>query len=254
MLFHIVSLLREALFPRNYRPCDFSMYVCLASSSVIVKEIWWRHQAHTLNDGEHGHAIAPFCLPHECQRPDVTRRGGWIPLRLSPRLSVSPDMLQEATITGVQRTRRIANLPGHLARLTLFKQVPRRLVSCLVKWLTFWFNQHPRLPDELDHYQKCTGSAVSLTCQSQTHLLIYLLHSHERSIVTLCGLKVVCPWCFVKLGWAPGTSIILSPTHIILKTHNGGLEKKNKHGIPSVSLLNMGYNLLSVEDDSTTMF
>lgn len=77
----------------------------------------------------------------------------------------------------VQRPRSIANLPGHLARLTLFKQVPRRLVSCLVKWLTFWFNQHPRLPDELDHYQKCTGSAMSLTCQNQTHLLIYLLHS-----------------------------------------------------------------------------
>lgn len=77
----------------------------------------------------------------------------------------------------VRRTRRAANLPGHLARLMLFKQVPRRLVSCLVKWLTFWFNQHPRLPDELDHYQKCTGSAMSLTCQNQTRLLIYLLHS-----------------------------------------------------------------------------
>lgn len=80
-------------------------------------------------------------------------------------------------VRGVQRTYSIANLPGHLAQLTLFKQVPRRLVSCLVKWLTFWFNQHPRLPDELDHYQKCTGSAMSLTCQNQTHLLIYLLHS-----------------------------------------------------------------------------
>ncbi len=80
-------------------------------------------------------------------------------------------------VRGVQRTRGTANLPGHLALLTLFKQVPRRLVSCLVKWLTFWFNQHPRLPDELDHYQKCTGSAMSLTCQNQTHLLIYLSHS-----------------------------------------------------------------------------
>lgn len=80
-------------------------------------------------------------------------------------------------VRGVQRTRSIANLHGHLARLTLFKQVPRQLVSCLVKWLTFWFNQHPCLPDELDHYQKCTGSAMSLTCQHQTHLLIYLWHA-----------------------------------------------------------------------------
>lgn len=37
----------------------------------------------------------------------------------------------------VQRTRHIANLPGHLARLALFKQVPRRFVSRLVKCLTF---------------------------------------------------------------------------------------------------------------------
>lgn len=62
---------------------------------------------------------------------------GFLYVSLPVCLSVSPDMLQEATITGVQRTRRVANLPGHLARLTLFKQVPRRLVSCLVKWLTF---------------------------------------------------------------------------------------------------------------------
>lgn len=37
----------------------------------------------------------------------------------------------------VQRTRHIANLPGHLARLMLFKQVPRWFVSRLVKCLTF---------------------------------------------------------------------------------------------------------------------
>lgn len=129
----------------------------------------------------------------ECQRADVTlrenRRSGprWIPSRLSPSLthSLSFSVCMSVCLSGhvvgsddngavrrVQRTRGIANLPGHLARLTLFKQVPRRLVSCLVKWLTFWFNQHPRLPDELDHYQKCTGSAMSLTCQNQTHLLI----------------------------------------------------------------------------------
>lgn len=61
-------------------------------------------------------------------------------LSLSVCLSaaVSPDMLYESDGNrAVRRTRRAANLPGHLARLTLFKQVPRRLVSCLVKWLTF---------------------------------------------------------------------------------------------------------------------
>lgn len=77
----------------------------------------------------------------ECQRADVTmrenRRGGprWIlPVCLSGRVVPSDG---NRAVRGVQRTRRAANLPGHLARLMLFKQVPRRLVSCLVKWLTF---------------------------------------------------------------------------------------------------------------------
>lgn len=74
--------------------------------------------------------------------PRASRRGGplWIPSRPSARLSVSPGLLyrvMEVTETGLQRTRHIANLPGHLARLALFKQVPRQFVSRLVKCLTF---------------------------------------------------------------------------------------------------------------------
>lgn len=200
-------------------------------------------------------SVYPACQQGGCHAggEESRRRRSSVDACLSACLSVSVDMLSGVKVTGqrrwvegwggwrgrvVRRTRRAANLPGHLARLTLFKQVPRRLVSCLVKWLTFWFNQHPRLPDELDHYQKCTGSAMSLTCQNQTRLLIYLLHSPwERSIVALCGLKVACPWCFVKLGWVPGTSLILSLARIILETQNGGPRKKNKHGIPA-SILN----------------
>ncbi len=171
--------------PHNYRACDFSTYVCLASSSVIVKEIWWRHQPH-VSEGEHGHAITPFCLPWVSEgwcHPEREQKR-WASVDSSTSVCLSACLSghvvgndDNRATRGVQRPCRIANLPGHLARLTLFKQVPRRLVSCLVKWLTFWFNQHPRLPDELDHYQKCTGSAMSLTCQNQTHLLIYLLHS-----------------------------------------------------------------------------
>lgn len=52
----------------------------------------------------------------------------------------------------------------------------------------------------------------------------------------MCGLKVACPWHVVKLGWTPETSLIWSPNLIILKTHNGGPEKKNKHSTPSASL------------------
>lgn len=224
-----------------------------------------------MSEGEHGPAIiitlvftqsvTGLMSPWERTEEVGPRR---IPPRLYPsvcvRLSLSGHVMGNDDNTGrgwlraVQRPHSIGNLPGHLAWLTLFKQVPRRLVSCLVKWLTFWFNQHPRLPDELDHYQKCTGCAMSLTCQNPTHLLIYLLHS-SWSIVAVCRLKVACPWCVVKLGWAPETSIIWSPTHIILKTHNGGPEKKNKHSIPSASLLNIiGCNLFSVEDKSISMF
>lgn len=124
----------------------------------------------------------------ECHRADVTqrenRRGGpsadsSTSLSICLRASVSPDMLWEAMITGG-----CAEFSGHAAlQISLAILHGSRCSNrfhaglCLVKWLTFWFNQHPRLPDELDHYQKCTGCAMSLTCQNQTHLLIYLLHS-----------------------------------------------------------------------------
>lgn len=62
----------------------------------------------------------------------------------------------------------------------LFQQAFRRFLSHLVKCLTFWFNQHPWLPVELDHYQKCARYGVSLTCQRPTHLLIYLSHSSSH--------------------------------------------------------------------------
>lgn len=74
--------------------------------------------------------------------------------------SLSPAMLQ--------------NLPGHLAVWAVPTSRGCPLTSRLVKWLTFWFNQEPRLPDELDHYQKCARNSLSLTCQDQTHLLTYL--------------------------------------------------------------------------------
>lgn len=53
---------QRGFVPYNYRECDFSTNVCLASSSVIVKEIWWRYQAR-VSEGQHGRAITPLCLP-----------------------------------------------------------------------------------------------------------------------------------------------------------------------------------------------
>lgn len=200
MVFHMVSLLREALFPIITEP------VISARTYVLPPALWLSRR---FDRGiEHiwvkGNMVlpssSPLCLPRVSQgwcHPEREQKrwalGGFlhVSIHLSECVCLSPDMLWEAMITGmggggVQRPRSIADLPGHLAWLTLFKQVPRRLVSCLVKWLTFWFNQHPRLPDELDHYQKCTGCAMSLTCQNQTHLLIYLLHSsweeHRSSV------------------------------------------------------------------------
>lgn len=67
-----------------------------------------------------------------------------------------------------------------LRHVPLFQQAFRWFLSRLVKCLTFWFNQHPWLPVELDHYQKCARYAVSLTCQRPTHLLIYLSHSSSH--------------------------------------------------------------------------
>lgn len=188
MLFHIVSLLREALFP------IITGTVISARTYVLPPALWLsrRFDGGIKHMWVKGNTAVPShpSVYSECQRADVTlrenTRGGpwWIPpcRCLSACLSVclSGHVMESddnRAARGVQRPRSTANLPGHLARLTLFKQVPRRLVSCLVKWLTFWFNQHPRLPDELDHYQKCTGSAMSLTCQNPTRLLIYLLHS-----------------------------------------------------------------------------
>lgn len=85
-----------------------------------------------------------WCSPvYTRRRPRVNRGGG--PRRIPPRLSVCLSGLVvqsdggdgNRTVRPVQRTRHVANLPGHLARLALFKQVPRRFVSCLVKCLTF---------------------------------------------------------------------------------------------------------------------
>lgn len=150
--------------------CDCQGDLMEVSSTCEWRGTWSRHHTLVFTPSVRG-LMSPW------ERTEEAGLGEF----LHVCLSVSPDMLwgrdDNRDVRGVQRPRSAANLPGHLARLTLFKQVPRRLVSCLVKWLTFWFNQHPRLPDGLDHYQKCTGSAMSLTCQNQTHLLIYLLHS-----------------------------------------------------------------------------
>lgn len=148
-----------------------------------------------------------------------------------------------------QRPRGSANLPGHLARLTLFKQVPRRLVPCLVKWLTFWFNQHPRLPDELDHYQKCTGSAMSLTCQNQTHLLIYLLHSPWEQCA---GFRLPVLGALLDLD-EPQRSFYLQLAshwkHIMVVWRR----KTNTAFLPPV-FWTPPHNLISVENNSTRVF
>lgn len=52
---------QRAFVPPNYRDDDFNMFVCLPSSSVIVREIWWRHHPH-VSEGEHGHSITAVSL------------------------------------------------------------------------------------------------------------------------------------------------------------------------------------------------
>lgn len=56
---------------RNYRACDSYRYVCPASSSVIVKEIWWWHQPY-VSEGECGRAIATPLFTLCVSRADVT--------------------------------------------------------------------------------------------------------------------------------------------------------------------------------------
>lgn len=86
-----------------------------------------------------------LCLPRVSAGPDVTAEdlGGCCLSCTSVRLSGRVEQSE-----GSRRVGRVgvheagggggaANLHGHLARLTLFKQVRRRLVPCLVKWLTF---------------------------------------------------------------------------------------------------------------------
>lgn len=93
-----------------------------------------------VSEGERGPSVSPQCQSAVLSGGGGPSVGPSTSLSLSVCLSVavSPDMLYERDGNrAVRRTRRAANLPGHLARLTLFKQVPRRLVSCLVKWLTF---------------------------------------------------------------------------------------------------------------------
>lgn len=186
MILHIASLFREALFTIIIEP------VISARPYVLPPALWLSRRfdggiKHMWVMGNTVVPSQPLCLPKVSEgwcHPEREQKrwasvdssaslSAYLPVCLSGHVVESDNR----AVRWVQRTRSVANLPGHLARLTLFKQVPRRLVSCLVKWLTFWFNQHPRLPDELDHYQKCKGSAMSLTCQNQTHLLIYLLHS-----------------------------------------------------------------------------
>lgn len=180
------------------------------------------------------------CVYPDGRRTDVTRREQerWASAdssaspSLPVHLPVSPDMSWEVMITGL-----CAEFSGHAAlQISLAilhgsrcsNRFPRRLVSCLVKWLTFWFNQHPCLPDELDHYQKCTGSAMSLTCQNQTHLLIYLLQSPwEEWRNTVCAqgcLSLVLCQTWLRPG---DLEISISTLHL-LKTHIGGLEKKKQ--------------------------
>lgn len=87
---------------------------------------------------------SPVCAQR--QQADVSpRRRASVDSSTSVCLSVCLSGLVEQSDGGdgnraarrVERTRHTANLPGHLARLALFKQVPRRFVSRLVKCLTF---------------------------------------------------------------------------------------------------------------------
>lgn len=95
----------------NYRACDSRTRVCLASSSAIVKEIWWRQRPPMWAKGERGRAITPLCLPwvsEGCCRPEREQRRRAPPagpstslsVCLPACLSVSPDVLYEVTVTG----------------------------------------------------------------------------------------------------------------------------------------------------------
>lgn len=81
---------RRAFVPPNYRDDDFNTYACLPSSSVIVREIWWRHQAH-VSEEERSRVFTQTV--DGLMSPKESRRGGprWTPLRLplSPCICLS---------------------------------------------------------------------------------------------------------------------------------------------------------------------
>lgn len=69
---------------------------------------------------------------------------------------------------------------------------------------------------------------MSLTCQNQTRLLIYLLHSPREERRVAPSLVAL-----LNLDETQGLLSFCLAARILLRTQSSGLREKNKHGIPA---------------------